>query len=157
MFYKKYLMILKEKFLIKQITAQETYAVRHPVLRTGKPIESCVFSGDNLDTTIHLGLYYERKLIGVVSFMSGSTSFFKEPYQYQLRGMALLKKFQNKALGALLTGYGERVLREQKASLIWCNARKKAVNFYRRNGFKTIGEPFDIPEIGTHCTMYKHL
>ena len=52
---------------LKEITALDTYSVRHPVLREGKPLESCHFEGDNLQSTIHLGLYINCALIGVVS------------------------------------------------------------------------------------------
>ena len=42
---------------IKEIPSKETYSVRQPVLRKGKPIESCIFEGDDLATTHHFGLY----------------------------------------------------------------------------------------------------
>ena len=47
---------------IKKITAFETIIVRHPVLRPGRPIESCHFDGDELLTTSHFGLYFENQL-----------------------------------------------------------------------------------------------
>lgn len=37
--------------IIKKIAAAETYSVRLPVLRKGKPIESCRFDGDDLETS----------------------------------------------------------------------------------------------------------
>lgn len=42
---------------IKKITSYETMIVRHPVLRQGKPIETCHFEGDDLSSTYHLGLF----------------------------------------------------------------------------------------------------
>jgi len=42
---------------IKEIPSKETYIVRQPVLRKGKPIESCIFEGDDLETTYHFGLF----------------------------------------------------------------------------------------------------
>ena len=39
---------------IKKISATETFLVRHPVLRAGKPIESCHFDGDDLETLLIL-------------------------------------------------------------------------------------------------------
>lgn len=37
--------------IIKKIAALETYSVRPPAIRKGKPIESCRFDGDDLETT----------------------------------------------------------------------------------------------------------
>jgi hypothetical protein len=56
--------LLKNKDLnyeVRIINSEDTYLVRHPVLRAGKPIESCIFDGDDIDTTIHLGIYLNRK------------------------------------------------------------------------------------------------
>ncbi|GAL68931.1 hypothetical protein JCM19301_2950 [Jejuia pallidilutea] len=50
-------MATKEDYQIMQICAKETYPVRHPVLRTGKPIETCAFNGDDLPSTMHIGLF----------------------------------------------------------------------------------------------------
>jgi hypothetical protein len=52
--------------IIKKIAAIETYSVRLPVLRKGKPIESCHFDGDDLETTLHFGLYLGQKLVGII-------------------------------------------------------------------------------------------
>ncbi|WP_227871652.1 hypothetical protein [Flavobacterium kingsejongi] len=45
---------------IKKITSEATYAVRQPVLRAGMPLESCIFDGDDLNTTEHFG-YLKRR------------------------------------------------------------------------------------------------
>ncbi len=42
------------KFIIREISSQETFKVRHPVLRQGRPLEDCAFTDDDLETTIHL-------------------------------------------------------------------------------------------------------
>lgn len=54
---------------IKFITPAETYVVRHPVLRVGKPVESCKLEGDEDPTTFHLGAYMVGQLVGVVSML----------------------------------------------------------------------------------------
>ena len=50
---------------IKKISAEKTHAIRHPMLRQGRPIEDCVFDGDKDPKTIHLGAFIENKLVGV--------------------------------------------------------------------------------------------
>lgn len=147
----------KDNYLVKKIDARTTHSVRHPVLRTGKPIETCVFLGDDLETTFHFGLYFKTQLIGVTTFMASENVIFKEHPQYQMRGMAILKEFQGKGLGTVLISKGEEFLRLQKTKLVWCNAREIAVSFYKRNGFTITGEPFEIREIGMHYKMFKTL
>ena len=146
----------KEKFTVKQITAAETYAVRHPVLRAGRPVETCAMPGDDAEDTFHLGLFDAEKLVGVVTFMNAAKTQFTGK-QYQLRGMAVLEAYQGKGLGNILVTEGEQQLKQLGYDLLWCNARIKALNFYTRKGFKIEGEPFEIEPIGTHYLLYKNL
>lgn len=41
----------------REIPSKETYLVHHPVLRKGKPTESCTFEIDDLKTTHHLACF----------------------------------------------------------------------------------------------------
>lgn len=145
-----------ETFTVNQITAAETYTVRHPVLRAGRPVETCAMPGDDAKDTFHLGLFDTEKLIGVVTFMNAAKPQFTGK-QYQLRGMAVLDTYQGKGLGNLLVAAGEARLKAQGYDLLWCNARIKALNFYTRKGFKIEGEPFEIEPIGKHYLLYKNL
>lgn len=139
---------------LKIISAQETYPVRHPVLRGGRPLSECEFEGDEDVTTIHLGLYSKEKLVGVATFIKNSNPHFSEKVQYQLRGMAILHKFRNKGLGKIILDEAEKQL-SNKCHRLWFNARKIAVNFYEKNGYKKMGEPFEIPNVGMHYVMTK--
>ncbi|TBN15497.1 GNAT family N-acetyltransferase [Hyunsoonleella pacifica] len=150
-------MLLKQDYRVKEILAEETHLVRHPVLRTGKPVNTCIFNGDDLPSTIHLGLFNNNNLVGVVSFMQVKHEAFIETPQYQLRGMAILKTYQGKGLGNILLEYGETLLKQKNIDLIWCNARKIAVNFYKRRGYKIKGTSLNISDIGEHFMMYKVL
>ncbi|WP_442787501.1 GNAT family N-acetyltransferase [Flavobacterium suncheonense] len=140
---------------IHQIEAEETFSVRQPVLRPGKPIESCHFEGDNLGTTAHFGLYEHDDLIGVVSVYKVNHPISSKKEQYQIRGMAVLQEFQRRGIGEQLVKKVEHHVKEQKGELIWFNAREKAVPFYQKLDYKIKGEPFEIPEIGTHFVMLK--
>ncbi|WP_395049073.1 hypothetical protein [Flavobacterium sp.] len=64
--------------IIKKISFAETFSIKHPVLRKGKPMESCHFEGDNLETTQHFGLYLEQELVGVFSLFKKATRFSRE-------------------------------------------------------------------------------
>lgn len=144
-------------FTIKEVSAKETYPVRHPVLREGRPIEDCAFSNDDLETTIHLGLFIKNNLVGIATLLEHKNALFHENKQYQLRGMAVLKSYQGQGLGDAILKYAENQLKQKSINLIWCNAREIAVGFYKKNGFEIIGNSFEINGVGTHYVMYKTL
>ena len=64
------------------------------------------------------------------------------------------------------SGFGTRLIQisvprlalaEPDASILWCNAREHAVQFYERLGFEPIGEPFVIEGIGPHLRMWRRM
>lgn len=142
---------------IKKITASETFRVRHPVLRYGKPFESCHFEGDEMVSTQHYGLYENNQLVGVISVFESDNEWFPDKNQSQIRGMAILENHQKKGYGKLLIEHCERKLQWENKSLIWFNARETAVGFYKKMGYQIIGNPFSIKDIGVHVVMYKKL
>jgi GNAT superfamily N-acetyltransferase len=93
--------------LIKEISSQETFIVRHPVLRKGKPIETCVFDNDDLETTHHFGLFDDLNLIGIISLFLKTNPIFAENIQAQIRGMAIVESHQKKGLGEALVKHCE--------------------------------------------------
>ncbi|MDR6764289.1 GNAT superfamily N-acetyltransferase [Flavobacterium sp. 2755] len=142
---------------IKEIPSKETYIVRQPVLREGKPIESCIFEGDDLDTTHHFGLFNNEDLIGIISLFNKINPIFAEKSQAQIRGMAVLETHQKKGFGEALVKHCETYCNDNKVDLIWFNARTAAVGFYRKMGYQPLGEPFDIKDVGEHYLMFKNL
>lgn len=143
--------------LIKEISAQETCIVRHPVLRKGKSIETCDFEGDDLETTHHFGLFEDLNLIGIISLFSKTNPIFAENSQAQIRGMAVLESHQKKGFGEALVKHSEEYCISNQFDLIWFNARTTAVGFYKKMGYEIEGNSFDIPEVGEHYLMYKKL
>ena len=142
---------------IQKITSPETFAVRHPVLRKGKPIESCHFDGDDLASTLHFGLFENESLEGVISLFESKNSLFEAENQIQIRGMAVLEHHQGKGFGRKLITYCEDFLHQKKDLLVWFNARQNAIGFYQKLGYEIIGDSFEIPEVGTHFVMWKRL
>jgi GNAT superfamily N-acetyltransferase len=143
--------------IIQEIPSKETYIVRQPVLRKGKPIESCIFEGDDLNTTHHFGLFDIEKLIGIISLFSQTNTIFADKKQAQIRGMAILDSHQKKGFGEALVKHCENYCTENKVDLIWFNARTEAVGFYKKMNYQTIGKPFDIEDVGEHYLMFKKL
>ena len=144
-------------FKIIEIGALETFSVRHPVLRFGKPIESCHFEGDDLQTTKHFGLFYNKQLSGVISIFETQNSLFEEANQFQIRGMAVLQQFQKKGFGVALLKYCENYIQNNKGSVIWFNARETAIGFYEKSDYQKSGDGFEIADIGIHYVLFKKL
>lgn len=142
---------------IKKISSRDTFLVRHPILREGKPIESCQFDGDDLETTTHFGLFIDKNITGVLSVFKNNNVIFSSENQYQIRGMAILKDFQRKGFGDELIKHAEAYIKSQFGKLIWFNARENAVPFYEKLGYIKIGEPFFIADIGIHYNMKKEI
>lgn len=143
--------------MIREISASETYAVRHPVLRNTKPVESCHFEGDDLRTTKHFGYYEKNVLLGVASVFVAANPEFEYPSQLQLRGMAVLLDQQKKGIGEQLVRHIDEYARANRFRLIWFNAREVAVGFYQKLGYEVWGGPFHISGIGIHFLMFKKL
>lgn len=143
--------------VIKEIHSTATFLVRHPVLRAGKPVETCQFDGDNLPSTKHFGIFIAGNLIGVISVYKNNHSFFANPNAFQIRGMAILEDYQKKGLGEKLVKYCEKYVVNQKSSLLWFNARKNAVGFYEKLEYKISGDAFEIKDVGTHYVMFKNV
>ena len=142
---------------IQKIASTETYPVRHIVLRAGKPIESCQFQGDELETTNHFGYYINNQIIGVISIFEINNKQFLVQKSFQIRGMAVLPSFQKQGIGEALVKESEKFCTTQKANLIWFNARTTAVGFYQKMGYEIVGSAFEINEVGPHFLMFKYL
>lgn len=142
---------------VKTITASDTIALRHSELRQGMPIDACHFEGDTNENTFHIGVCFNTTIVCVATYMKNNNSNFKQQQHYQLRGMATTKTFQGLGFGKLALQKGEALLKKRNVNLVWCNARKGALGFYKKNGFSIFGNEFDIPTAGAHYVMYKQL
>lgn len=143
------------KIHIKSISALETHAVRHPVLRPGLPKETCVFEGDDAPDTFHLGAFLDQKIVGVLTLMSNPDYACAQEPNVQLRGMGVLDSERGLGVGAALIRSAEIQVRQKQIKLMWMNARLIAVPFYQKMGFSIKGAEFDIPVAGPHHYMTK--
>lgn len=137
---------------IKNISAQETYKIRLAVLRKNIDLPY-KFKEDELENTFHLGAFYNNKLVGIASFMQNRIDVVNGE-QYQLRGMATLPEVRGMGAGRLLIEEAKRILKVKGIDVLWCNARKEAVGFYKSLNFVTIGKEFEVQKVGPHFKMY---
>jgi GNAT superfamily N-acetyltransferase len=143
---------------VRRISAEETIAVRWPILRPGFPRETAVFDGDHDLLTIHLGAFQGERLVGVASIYAAPLPEKPELNRtWQLRGMATLPEVRGLGLGRALLQACETAAREAGGALLWCNARIAAAPFYSRHGWEIIGSEFDIPTVGPHYRMMRAL
>ena len=140
---------------IKEISAEETFPVRLEVLRKNIPLPF-EFKGDFDENTFHLGAFKNDKLIAVSSYMMAENKNF-EGNQCQLRGMATLTEYQGFGAGKLMLEKAVQILKEKNNNILWCNARIVAVDFYKKQGFQTFGEKFEISPVGEHYVMFKKI
>lgn len=144
--------------MIKEIAAEETFAIRGLVLRPGRSLQECSFNEDKAPGTFHLGCFKDKQLIGVATYIPSKNALFEHSFQYQLRGMAVLPSFRGRNAGHELLQAGEsRLLQIQKDVFLWCNAREVAIPFYQKHGYQQTGALFMIPNICMHVLMLKTL
>ena len=144
--------------MIRAISAAETIAVRWPVLRPGFARETAIFNGDDAAGTLHFGTFESGKLTGVASIYLAP--FPAQPDgapAFQLRGMATLPEVRGSGFGKALLDACIAAAREKGATLIWCNARTSAADFYAKNGWRLVGDEFEIPTVGPHFRMCRDL
>lgn len=135
---------------LQEVRLEDVIPLRHEVLRPGRPIETCYFDGDDARDTRHFAWVEAGRVLSIATVMRQERELSGEHVILQLRGMATAKDVAGQGVGSAFL----QALNEELGASWWCNARAVAVRFYERNGLTVVGEPFDIPGIGTHYVMY---
>jgi GNAT superfamily N-acetyltransferase len=145
-------------FEIRLISSAEAIPLRKKILRPEESTNAGVmYAGDDLSNTFHFGLFIDKKLCGVSSWLHEPFADFPAQNPYRLRGMAVESDLQGQGLGLKLLDHGVEFLNQKNCDLIWFNARENAFSFYGKLGFVTHGPMFDIKGAGPHKVMYKRL
>lgn len=142
---------------VRQISAAHTLPLRQEVLRPGRPLASAFFEGDEAADTFHLGAVVEGEIIGIASLFHQSPPQMEVDGAWQLRGMAVAPGWQRRGCGAALVEACVWRVVEQGGTLLWCNARREAEEFYRGSGFEVQSEEFLIPDVGPHVVMSREV
>ncbi len=124
---------------IRDISADEAQPLRAAILRPGVPFEESVYPHDYAEESIHMGAFANGKLVTVASIFHEPPPGEENPKAWRLRGMVTLPEAQRGGYGrAALLKCISRIA-ERGATLLWCNARTDAVDFYRKLQFETEG------------------
>jgi L-Ala-D/L-Glu epimerase / N-acetyl-D-glutamate racemase len=145
---------------VRPVGAADVWPIRHKVLRPGQPVEACSYPEDERPRTRHFAALHEGRPIGAASvYHEDPPGEFvvlglEEGRGWRLRGMATLDEFRGTGAGSALARTALTHAALAGAEAVWCNARTSVAGFYRKHGFRSVGQEFELPEIGPHYFMY---
>jgi len=129
---------------------QQMINLRNEILR--KPL-NLSFLKDELDkekNDILIGVFDEDKILGCCLLT------IVDKTSVRLRQMAVQNNLQGKGIGASMMNYAENIARDRGYKKLIMHARKTAIGFYEKLGYKVTGNEFieiSIP----HIVMEKKL
>lgn len=129
---------------------QQMVQLRTDILR--RPL-GLIFTPEELErekTEILIGAFEEEKMLGCCMLVQ------EEPGSVRLRQMAVLNNLQGKGIGRALMQFAENIARDRGFKKITMHARKSAIGFYEKLGYRVFGEEFEEVTI-PHCVMEKIL
>lgn len=129
---------------------QQMITLRNDILR--KPL-GLHFAPEELENEKHeilIGAFEEDKMIGCCMLVKEETKTCR------LRQMAVLNNVQGKGIGRALMLFAETIARDRGFRKLTMHARKTALGFYERLGYKISGEEFKEVTI-PHYVMEKNL
>jgi N-acetylglutamate synthase-like GNAT family acetyltransferase len=140
---------------IKQIDhGSKEYAqmvnLRHEILR--KPL-NLAFEADELDrekNDVLIGVFDEDKILGCCLLTKVDKDCLR------LRQMAVQNNLQGKGIGAAMMNFAENVARDMGYRKLIMHARKSAIGFYEKLGYKVTGKEFEEISL-PHFIMEKKL
>ena len=127
--------------------------LREAVIIAGTNRATPYFPGDDAVDTRHVGVFDGDLCIGCATLLR---STWEAHPAWQLRGMAVASDRQRQGVGRALLAFLDRELPCIAPTVgVWCNAREKAVPFYRKAGFQVVSERFHIEHVGPHFRLFK--
>ncbi len=129
---------------------QQAVQLRYKILR--KPL-GLQFTAEELkkdEADMHFGLFTKEEILACL------TLTISENKRVKMRQVAVDDSVQQQGLGRQLSLAAEQYARQNGFTCMYCNARKTAVPFYERLGYKIVSGEFE--EVGIpHYTMEKAL
>lgn len=99
---------------------------------------------------LHIAAYEDDRMLGCCMLVE------EDPETVRLRQMAVPDEYQGKGIGRALMNFAENLARDRGYKKITMHARKNAMGFYEKMGYKKVGDEFveiTIP----HYVMEKEL
>jgi GNAT superfamily N-acetyltransferase len=139
---------------IRRISVEETYPLRHRILRPNQTLADCAYPLDTAPSTYHVGYFLNDDLIGIGTILREAQDGSTDKNVWRIRGMAVSSDLQGRGIGGkILMALIRYAASQGIPGEIWCNGRVTAQNFYQRFGFTPISDIFDVPPIGPHMVF----
>jgi len=129
---------------------QQMVKLRDDILR--KPL-GLTFDPEELENeknNLLIGAFEDDNILGCCMLVEENSAMVK------LRQMAVLNALQGKGIGRALMQFAENLARDHGYKVLTMHARKNAVGFYEKMGYKVKGEEFQEVSI-PHFEMEKEL
>jgi len=97
-----------------------------------------------------IGAFEDEKMLGCCMLVE------EKPGTVRLRQMAVLNDLQGKGIGRALMNFAENLARDAGYKILSMHARKYAIGFYEKMGYKVAGDEF-IEITIPHYVMEKQL
>lgn len=97
-----------------------------------------------------IGAFEDDQMLGCCMLVE------KDPEIVRLRQMAVLNDLQGKGIGRALMNFAENIARDRGYKVLSMHARKNAVGFYEKMGYKVASDEFTEVTI-PHYVMEKQL
>ena len=129
---------------------QQMVQLRDDILR--KPL-GLHFTPEELESekqNLMMGAFEDDSMLGCCMLVE------EEPYTVRLRQMAVINDLQGKGVGTALMNFAENLARDRGYKKITMHARKNAIGFYEKLGYRKVGKEFEEITI-PHYVMEKQL
>jgi len=129
---------------------EQMVKLRDDILR--KPL-GLSFTKEELErekNNLHIVAYEDERMLGCCMLLE------EDPQTVRLRQMAVMNDLQGKGIGKALMQFAENLARDRGYKKITMHARKNALGFYEKMGYKTRGKEFEEITI-PHYVMEKEL
>jgi GNAT superfamily N-acetyltransferase len=171
--------------LVERVSAPETFDLRWRVLRPHQRLEEMTLQGDeDPDTAFYVARdAMSANVLATASVHreappwepqarrdrdhAGPDGRLEVPTEarfaagneganaWRLRAMATADGFRGQGLGRRVLDAVIDHVSTAGGGLLWCGARIRAVQFYERAGFSTLGDFYNEPIVGIHVLMWR--
>jgi GNAT superfamily N-acetyltransferase len=137
---------------IRRISVEETYPLRHRILRPNQTLADCAYPLDKAPGTYHVGYFLNDNLIGIGTVLKEAQDGSTDQNVWRIRGMAVSSDLQGRGIGGkILMALIRYAASQGLPGEIWCNGRITAQKYQR--SFPSVVVARFIAQIVTYDVM----
>ena len=139
---------------MREVEAGATHDLRRRVLRSHLPDAGVEYPEDHLAGSVHLAVEDDdATLVAIATTFPEPTPHRPGARATRLRGMAVEPSSQGRGVGAFLLDAVVARARRDGYEVMWANGRDVALGFYRRHGWKVVGDGFESIGLPHHVVI----